>query len=73
MIEQMKQINKIITYIKSENYFGDEYHQFKNNQIEAAQYWEEIFLKNKSISDLIVKQIKKNKSEINNQHNSYIN
>jgi len=73
MIEQMKQINKIITYIKSENYFGDEYHQFKNNQIQAAQYWEEIFLKNRSISDLIVKQIKKNKSEINNQHNSYIN
>ena len=73
MINQMKQINKIITYIKSENYFGDEYHQFKNEQIEATKYWEEIFLKNKSISELIIKQIKKNKSEINSHHNSYIN
>ena len=73
MINQMKQINKIITYIKSENYFGDEYHQFKNEQIKATKYWEEIFLKNKSISELIIKQIKKNKSEINSHHNSYIN
>ena len=36
-IEQI-QINEIIKYIKENNYFGDKYHTFKNNQIEATKW-----------------------------------
>ena len=32
-------INNIIKYIKENNYFGDKYHDFRNQQIEASQWW----------------------------------
>jgi 23S rRNA U2552 (ribose-2'-O)-methylase RlmE/FtsJ len=32
-------INNIIKYIKENNYFGDKYHEFRNQQIEASQWW----------------------------------
>jgi hypothetical protein len=32
-------INEIIKYIKDNNYFGDKYHEFRNQQIEATKLW----------------------------------
>ena len=32
-------INEIIKYIKNNNYFGDKYHEYRNQQIEATTQW----------------------------------
>lgn len=32
-------INEIIKYIKDNNYFGDKYHEYRNQQIEATTHW----------------------------------
>ncbi len=44
-------INKIIDYKNKKNYFGEQYHKFRNNQIDANKWWNDTFLKNK-LSDL---------------------
>lgn len=73
MISQMKQINKMVNYINSENYFGDEYHAYKKDQIDATSFWYDNFIENpKTISYKFVQQIKKNKEEIDNDFNKYI-
>ena len=36
---QQIMINEIIKYIKENNYFGDKYHTFRENQIEATKWW----------------------------------
>lgn len=41
-IEQI-QLNETIKYIQENNYFGDKYHGFKNNQISASKWWIETF------------------------------
>jgi hypothetical protein len=35
--------NEIIKYIQGNNYFGDKYHEYKNYQIEATNWWKSIF------------------------------
>lgn len=42
---QFIEINKIITYINNKNYFGEEYHKYKENQISATKFWISTFLK----------------------------
>ena len=37
--ESLIMINDIITYIKENNYFGDKYHMYKNQQINATKWW----------------------------------
>lgn len=37
-------INQLVQYIKSNNYFGDEYHTYRSNQIEATKWWYSTFL-----------------------------
>jgi len=37
--QQQIVINEIIKYIKDNNYFGDKYHEFRNQQIEATKWW----------------------------------
>jgi hypothetical protein len=32
-------INDIIVYIKNNNYFGDDYHKYRNNQIQSTKWW----------------------------------
>jgi len=52
---QQIMINDIITYIKDNNYFGDKYHMYKNEQINATKWWllnffppeNNLYLKNK--------------------------
>ena len=41
-------INKIIQYKNSKNYFGEQYHKFRENQINANKWWEETFIKDKT-------------------------
>jgi len=36
---QQIMINKIIKYIKENNYFGDKYHIFRDKQIESTKWW----------------------------------
>ena len=47
-------INKIIEYKKGKNYFGEQYHKFKEIQIDANKWWENTFIKDKAkkISDI---------------------
>jgi hypothetical protein len=42
--EQQILINEIIKYIKENNYFGDKYHEYRNNQIESIKFWIKNFL-----------------------------
>lgn len=73
MIKQMKQINKMINYINSDNYFGDEYHSYKKQQIDATDFWYTNFIENsKTISYKFVEQIKKNKDNIEKDLKKYI-
>ena len=36
-------INKIVTYIKENNYFGEKYHSHREKQIDATKWWISIF------------------------------
>ena len=40
---QLLGINKIVTFIKSQNYFGDMYNESKQQQINASSYWENVY------------------------------
>jgi len=40
---QQIMINKIVKYIKENNYFGDNYHNYREEQIEATKWWVNIF------------------------------
>ena len=40
---QHLEINKIIAYKKSGNYFGDQYHNYRDLQIEATNWWASVF------------------------------
>nr|QFG74220.1 MAG: hypothetical protein [Megaviridae environmental sample] len=51
-------INKIVKYIKNNNYFGEEYHSYKNTQIKSTKMWLEHFTKdNNSIIEIVNKTI----------------
>jgi 23S rRNA U2552 (ribose-2'-O)-methylase RlmE/FtsJ len=41
---QLIAINKMVTYINSENYYGDAYNRFRDIQINSSKYWTAIFL-----------------------------
>jgi len=36
-------INEIVKYIKENNYFGDKYHNYRNNQIDSTKWWLNMF------------------------------
>lgn len=58
-------INKMVTFIKSNNYFGTEFHEYKDNQENAHKYWLSVFNKdNLTNTNLITEQSKYNDSEI---------
>jgi 23S rRNA U2552 (ribose-2'-O)-methylase RlmE/FtsJ len=40
-------INKLIVYIKSNNYFGDSYHGYREEQIKANKWWIDTFFSEK--------------------------
>lgn len=45
--KQQIMINEIVTYIKNNNYFGDKYHQSRDEQIKATKWWVENFFTEK--------------------------
>ncbi len=44
---QQININKVVSYIKSNNYFGDMYHSYRDGQIRANKWWIEHFFTDK--------------------------
>ena len=51
-------INKIITYIDGNNYYGDEYHAYKNKSIDATKWWNDTFFVDKISVDNNMKYLK---------------
>jgi hypothetical protein len=57
-------INKIVTFIKNNNYFGEDYHNYKDNQDNAHKFWKEYFYGDKVPNkDILNKQIEYIESE----------
>ena len=63
---QQVMINKIITYIKGNNYFGEEYHNYKDEQIKANKWWIENFFVNekRNYEEFLNERINFNESEM---------
>jgi 23S rRNA U2552 (ribose-2'-O)-methylase RlmE/FtsJ len=40
---QQVEINKMIDYINGNNYYGTKYHKYREDQINATQYWKDTF------------------------------
>lgn len=57
--EQQIMINKIITYIDGNNYYGEDYHNYKNNSVDATKWWA-----NKFFTEKI--DVNENKKYLNN-------
>ena len=63
---QQIEINKIVEYIKGNNYYGEKYHKYRDAQIEATKFWSETFYPlNKSLYE-------KNKKDMEKQINDVI-
>jgi hypothetical protein len=41
---QIESINKIFIFIKKQDYYGQDYNNFKNSQISTSSYWTKLFL-----------------------------
>tara|TARA_B100001121_G_scaffold308569_1_gene332991 strand:- start:6398 stop:7705 length:1308 start_codon:yes stop_codon:yes gene_type:complete len=52
--KQQITINKIVTFIKNNNYFGEDYHNYKNNQDNAHKFWKNYFYNEKMASNSIL-------------------
>ena len=63
---QQIMINMLVQYIKSNNYFGDEYHKYHENQILATKWWlSTYFVESKTDFTKLVKDtIHYNESEL---------
>ena len=61
---QFMDVNKILEFIKKENYYGDIYQRYRSEQIKASNMWIEKFLVEKKIFDNKSKQIRDETNEI---------
>ncbi len=63
---QQIMINNLVVYIKSNNYFGDMYHSYREKQIEANKWWLEYFFTEKlNDKSSVIKEIcRYNESEL---------
>ena len=52
--KQQITINKIVTFIKNNNYFGEDYHNYKDNQDNAHKFWKQYFYNDKIASNKIL-------------------
>ena len=60
-------INKLVTYIKENNYYGEKYHNYRNDQIESTKNWiSEYYPKDKKI---LTKKIKELESQLKTKTN----
>jgi hypothetical protein len=55
---QFKSIGNIITFINSQNYYGDTYQEKREEQIQSADYWTKLFFMDNG-------DFKENKKKIN--------
>ncbi len=64
---QQIMINNLVVYIKSNNYFGDSYHTYRDIQIKANKWWINTFFTDKlnEKNTLVKETCKYNDSEIN--------
>jgi 23S rRNA U2552 (ribose-2'-O)-methylase RlmE/FtsJ len=75
---QFIEINKLITYINSGNFFSDAYHNYLNEQINANKFWIETFLiekkqlQQKTTQKNILDTINNNKKKIEELYNNLI-
>lgn len=44
MNTQFEKINNMITYLNKNNYFGEDYHNYRDKQIEATNFWVKNFM-----------------------------
>lgn len=63
--KQFITLNKIIKYIKGNNYFGELYHKYKKNQIDNTVLWNNMFFNKKLTEDIISTFLKDNMNELN--------
>ena len=72
---QHQSINKMITYINSGNYYGDQYHQYLEDQQKANDFWCSTFYPldspdmkqvQKNLNEIFLKSLEKSKNEIDN-------
>jgi len=63
---QQIMINKLVQYIKSNNYFGDDYHMYRENQILATKWWISTYFVEPKVdfTKLVKDTIYYNKSEL---------
>ena len=62
--KQYNLINEIINYIKAGNYFGDDYHNYKNKQLDANKWWINTFLNKKNnLQEMVSKIVNYNEKE----------
>lgn len=75
---QHSSINKIMKYVNDKNYFGDNYHKYKNDQINATTFWIKTFLPitkrdiklaRQSLDNNVKEIIKKNEETVKNKLN----
>lgn len=65
--KQQIMINKLVTYIKENNYYGEKYHNYRNDQIESTKNWiSEYYPKDKKI---LTKKIKELESQLKTKTN----
>ena len=63
---QQIMINKIITYIKGNNYFGEAYHEYKDQSIEASKWWNSVFFNDNIKNDFMKNNIEYYQKEFEN-------
>jgi 23S rRNA U2552 (ribose-2'-O)-methylase RlmE/FtsJ len=71
---QQIMINKIITYIKENNYYGDKYHTYRDNEIKSLEWWSRLFFPpSNNIYEANKKEILKRSANMQNKHKLEIN
>jgi 23S rRNA U2552 (ribose-2'-O)-methylase RlmE/FtsJ len=67
-------INKIITYIKENNYYGDKYHNYHSEQIKAIEWWTRMYFPpSNNIYENNKKDLIKFNDSMQNKHKLEIN
>lgn len=71
---QQIMINKIITYIKENNYYGDKYHTYRDNEIKSIEWWSRMFFPpSNNIYESNKKEVLKIYDTTQNKHKLEIN
>jgi 23S rRNA U2552 (ribose-2'-O)-methylase RlmE/FtsJ len=71
---QQIMINKIITYIKENNYYGDKYHSYRDNEIKSIEWWSRLFFPpSNNIYEINKKEILKLGNTTQHKHKLEIN